>query len=302
MSTTLEKSSRARWLALGPTYVVIGIFMLIPLCIMIGISLMEQNVYGGVYPHFSSAAYQQVFFETDFDDNLVFDPSYLLIIGRSIALAGVATLTTVLIGFPVAYYIARQNERRRNLLIFLVTIPFWTNMLIRIFAWLLILGRGGIIDMPLRFLGVLGPDGSLGLLYTPFAIVLGLTYTFLPLMVLPIYASLEKLDFRLVEAAADLYSSKWQAIRHIVIPLTAPGIAAGAILVFIPAMGDFLVVDMLGGAKNLMLGTLVQFQFATARNWPFGAAIATILLLFVISNMMLYARFTRAEKKQGCES
>lgn len=301
MSTTLENSSRARWLALSPTYLIIGIFMLIPLGIMVGISFMEQNVYGGVYPNFTTAAYQQLAFETDFDDNLVFDPAYLWIISRSVLLAVIATTTTVLIGFPVAYYIARQNERRRNLLIFLVTIPFWTNMLIRIFAWLLILGRGGILDMPLRLLGILGPDGSLGLLYTPFAIVLGLTYTFLPLMVLPIYASLEKLDFRLVEAAADLYSSKWGAIRHVVLPLTAPGIAAGAILVFIPCMGDFLVVDMLGGAKNLMLGTLVQFQFATARNWPFGAAIAAIMLVFVICNMMLYARFTRA-KNHGDKS
>lgn len=299
MSIGFENNPRARWLALSPTYLIIGLFMMIPLCIMIGISFMEQNVYGGVHPNLSTAAYQQILFEVDFDDNLVFDPAYLMIIGRSILLAGIATLITVCIGFPVAYYIARQDERRRNLLIFLVTLPFWTNMLIRIFAWLLILGRGGIIDMPLRFLGLLGPDGSVGLLYTPTAVVIGLTYTYLPLMVLPIYASLEKLDFRLVEAAADLYSNKWGAIRHVVVPLTAPGIAAGAILVFIPCMGDFITVDMLGGAKNLMLGTLVQFQFSTARNWPFGAAVAAILLIFVICNMLLYAHFTRAEKRQG---
>ena len=299
MSTVFEKSARVRWLALSPTYLVVGFFMMIPLCIMIGISFMEQNVYGGVHPNLSFDAYQQLLFETDFDDNLAFDPAYLMIIGRSLLLAAIATSITVCIGFPVAYYIARQNERRRNLLIFLVTLPFWTNMLIRIFAWLLILGRGGIIDVPLRFVGILEPDGSLGLLYTPTAVVIGLTYTYLPLMVLPIYASLEKLDFRLVEAAADLYSNKWGAIRHVVIPLTAPGIAAGAILVFIPCMGDFITVDMLGGAKNLMLGTLVQFQFATARNWPFGSALAAILLLFVICNMLLYAHFTRAEKRQG---
>ncbi len=299
MSTAFEKSARTRWLALSPTYLIIGIFMMIPLCIMIGISFMEQNVYGGVHPNVSFAAYQQILFETDFDENLVFDPSYLVIIGRSLLLAGIATVVTVLVGFPVAYYIARQNERRRNLLIFLVTLPFWTNMLIRIFAWLLILGRGGVIDAPLRFLGVLDADGSLGLLYSPGAVVLGLTYTYLPLMVLPIYASLEKLDFRLVEAAADLYSNKWGAIRHVVIPLTGPGIAAGAILVFIPCMGDFITVDMLGGAKNLMLGTLVQFQFSTARNWPFGSAVAAILLIFVICNMLLYARFTRAERQRS---
>ncbi|KPU84518.1 ABC transporter permease [Marinosulfonomonas sp. PRT-SC04] len=299
MSSAFERSARVRWLALSPTYLVVGFFMMIPLCIMIGISFMEQNVYGGVHPNLSFDAYQQLLFKVDFDDNLAFDPAYLRIIGRSLLLAAIATSITVCVAFPVAYYIARQNERRRNLLIFLVTLPFWTNMLIRIFAWLLILGRGGIIDIPLRFLGILEPDGSLGLLYTPTAVVIGLTYTYLPLMVLPIYASMEKLDFRLVEAAADLYSNKWGAIRHVVIPLTAPGIAAGAILVFIPCMGDFITVDMLGGAKNLMLGTLVQFQFATARNWPFGSALAAILLLFVICNMLLYAHFNRVDKRQG---
>ncbi len=297
MSTAFEKSANKRWLALSPTYLVIAIFMALPLCIMIAISFMEQNVYGGVHQNLSFAAYQQILFELDFDENLVFDPSYLMIVGRSLLLALIATLVTVLIGFPVAYYIARQPEDRRNLLIFLVTLPFWTNLLIRTFAWLLILGRGGILDAPFRFLGILGPDGSLGLLYTPTAVVIGLTYTYLPLMVLPIYASMEKLDFRLVEAAADLYSNKWSAIRHVVVPLTAPGIAAGAILVFIPCMGNFVTVDLLGGAKNLMLGSLVHFQFATARNWPFGSAVAAILLLFVVANMMLYTRITRNEKQ-----
>ena len=297
MSGPFARSARNRWLALGPTYLVIAIFMAIPLCIMFVISFMEQNVYGGVHANFSFAAYQQILFERDFDDNLVFDPAYLFIIGRSILMAGIATLITAAVGFPVAYYIARQPERRRNLLIFLVTIPFWTNLLIRTFAWLLILGRGGILDTPLRFLGIFGPDESLGLLYTPTAVVLGLTYTYLPLMVLPIYASLEKLDFRLVEAAADLYSTKWSAIRHIVVPLTLPGIAAGAILVFIPCAGNFVTVDLLGGAKNLMLGSLVQFQFASARNWPFGSAISIILMLFVLSNMLLYARLSRSNQQ-----
>ena len=297
MSSAFEKSSQARWLALSPTYLVIAVFMAVPLCIMLVISFMEQNVYGGVHPNFTTAAYQQILFERDFDDKLQFDPSYLNIIFRSLLLAFVATLATVLVGFPVAYYIVRQPERRRNLLIFLITIPFWTNLLIRTFAWLLILGRGGILDAPFRFVGIFGPDDSLGLLYTPYAVILGLTYTYLPLMVLPIYASLEKLDFRLVEAAADLYANKWTAIRHVVVPLTLPGIAAGAILVFIPCVGNFITVDLLGGAKNLMLGSLVQFQFATARNWPFGSAIAIILLLFVVTNMMLYARINKPDSK-----
>jgi len=299
MSTAIETSARSRWLALTPAYLVIGVFMLIPLLIMVAISFMEQNVYGGVFRVFSTDAYSQFLFERDFDDNLVFNPAYLIIIGRSVLLASCATLLCVTIGFPVAWFIVRQPERVRNLLVFLITIPFWTNLLVRAYAWVIILGRGGVIDSPLQAFGLIGPGESLGLLYTNTAILIGLTYTYLPLMVLPIYASLEKLDFRLVEAATDLYANKWAAMRHVVLPLAAPGIAAGAILVFVPALGDFISPNLLGGAKRLMLGSLVQFQFATARNWPFGAAVAVILLLFVIANLMLYVRITRKSGKGG---
>ena len=299
MSAVFERDPRARWLALAPSWFVIGVFMVIPLAIMIAISFMEQNVYGGVYPRFSTAAYVQFLFERDFDDNLVFNPAYLIILARSLLLAALATALCITIGFPVAWFITRQPPPVRNLLVFLVTIPFWTNLLVRAYAWIIILGRGGVIDTPLHALGLMAPGESLGLLYTNGAILVGLTYTYLPLMVLPIYASLEKLDFRLVEAAADLYASKWQVMRHVVIPLAAPGIIAGAILVFIPALGDFISPDLLGGAKKLMLGSLVQFQFATARNWPFGAAVAVILLSFVIANMLLYLRLTRGARERG---
>ena len=176
---------------------------------------------------------------------------------------------------------------------FLITIPFWTNLLVRAYAWVIILGRGGVLDTPFLALGLIEPGGTLGLLYSNPAILIGLTYTYLPLMVLPIYSSLEKLDFRLVEAASDLYAGKYAAMRHVVLPLAAPGIVAGAILVFVPALGDFISPNLLGGAKRLMLGSLVQMQFSTARNWPFGAAVAVILLLFVVAAMALYLRLTR---------
>jgi spermidine/putrescine transport system permease protein len=296
MSSAFEKSAKARWLALSPSYFIIGIFMGVPLLIMVGISFLEQDTFGGVKPAFSYAAYRQLVLELDFFDNLVFDPAYLIIVWRSVYVAFLAMALTLFLGFPMAYNIARQPAHKRNLLIFLITIPLWTNLLIRIFAWLIILGHGGPLDIPFRYFD---PNFSLGLLYTPFAIILGLAYVYLPLMVLPIYASLEKLDFRLVEAASDLYSSKWSAIRHVVIPLSIPGIAAGCILVFVPALGDFIVVTLLGGAKNLMLGSLIQFQFQTARNWPFGAALSVVLLLFVIVSMWFYGRLNKGEDTGG---
>ena len=291
---------KQRWFSLMPAYAVIGIFMLLPLLIMVGISLMEQNVYGGVHKAFSPEAYLNILYERDLDDLLEFNPAYLIIIARSVILATLATLFCLLLGFPVAYYIASQPKRRRNLLIFLVTIPFWTNLLVRCFAWVIILGRGGVLDTPFVFLGII--DESFGLLYSSPAILIGLTYAYLPLMILPMYSSLEKMDSRLMEAAADLYSSSWETLRHIVIPLALPGIIAGSILVFIPALGDFISPDLLGGAKNLTLGSLVHFQFITARNWPFGAAVAVVLLLFVMVNMMLYvwvSRRNQLEKEHG---
>ncbi len=298
MSADLAQSSAGRWLAMGPALLVIGVFMLIPLGIMVVISFMEPNVYGGVHREFSTAAYVQFLYQRDFDDNLVFNPGYLLILGRSLGLAGLATVICFVAGFPVAWYIVRRPPHQRNVLIFLVTIPFWTNLLIRAYAWIIILGRDGVIDTPLRWLGLMGPEASNGILYTNWAILIGLVYTYLPLMILPIYASLERLDFRLFEAASDLYSNKWASMRHVVIPLALPGIFAGVILVFVPALGDFISAQLLGGSRRLMLGNLVQLQFSTGRNWPFGAAVAVILLLFVVASMAAYLRLNR---KTGLE-
>ena len=293
MTTGLAETPRSRWLALSPALLVIGFFMLLPLLIMVAISFMEPNVYGGVHHHVSTEAYVQFLFQRDFDDELVFNPGYLYILGRSLGLAGGATLICFAIGFPVAWFIVRRPPHQRNILIFLVTIPFWTNLLIRAYAWIIILGRDGVVDTPLRWLGLMGPEASISILYTNWAILIGLVYTYLPLMILPIYASLERLDFRLFEAASDLYASKWVSMRHVVIPLALPGILAGAMLVFVPALGDFISAQLLGGSRRLMLGNLMQLQFSTARNWPFGAAVAVILLAFVIASMLAYLRLNR---------
>ena len=295
MNNWLPKSATARrWLGLTPSYIMVGIFMLVPISIMAVYSFLEPNPYGGVLPEPSVAAYVKIFFEYDLEDNLVFNPGYLNIILRSFQLSIMATVICLIFGFPVAYYITLQPEHRRNIYIYLITIPFWTNLLIRTFAWIIILGRGGLIETPLLKLGII--EDSLKMMYTDGAIAIGLTYSYLPLMVLPIYASLEKLDFRLLEAASDLYASRWQVMTKVVIPLCKPGIIAGCILVFIPCIGAFIAPNLLGGGKKLMLGSLVQFQFASARNWPFGSAISMLLLSAVVVALVIYAR--SAKKKE----
>jgi spermidine/putrescine transport system permease protein len=289
MNVWMPKSAAGkRWLGLAPSYFVIGIFMLVPMVIMGVFSFLEPNPYGGVEPVGSVAAYVKLFFEYDLEDNLVFNPGYINIIFRSFQLSFVATVLCLLFGFPVAYYITLQPENRRNLYIYLITIPFWTNLLIRTFAWIIILGRGGVIETPLLAMGII--EKSLRMMYTDGAIAIGLTYSYLPLMVLPIYASLEKLDFRLLEAASDLYASRLEVMTRVVIPLCKPGIIAGCILVFIPCLGAFIAPNLLGGGKKLMLGSLVQFQFASARNWPFGAALSMLLLAAVVIVLIFYAR------------
>tara|TARA_B100001750_G_scaffold228022_1_gene222149 strand:- start:1654 stop:2562 length:909 start_codon:yes stop_codon:yes gene_type:complete len=292
-----ENKTQNRVLALLPLWIVIGIFMIGPLLVMAIVSLMESNVYGGVHLKFSLSGYRQILFDTNLFDEIEFNPAYIIIIGRSFILALAATFISLLIGFPAAYYIARQSDRTKNILIFLVTIPFWTNLLIRTFAWIIILGKGGVIESSFSFFGLLDPKDSLNLMYTNGAILIGLVYSYLPLMVLPIYASMEKMDVRLLEAATDLYSSRVQLIRKIILPLSMPGIIGGSILVFVPCLGAFIAPDLLGGGKKLLLGSLIQFQFSYARNWPFGAAMAMFLLALVIIVLIFNARMNKRHRE-----
>jgi spermidine/putrescine transport system permease protein len=209
-------------------------------------------------------------------------------------------MTTVLclaVGFPTALSMALQPEGRRNLLVFLVTIPFWTSLLVRNYSWILLLRTNGLVNDLLNAIGLV--DGPVVLMPSNFAIAVGLTYSFLPFMVLPIYASLEKLDFRLVEAAYDLGANRWAALKRVIIPLSLPGIVAGSVLVLIPCLGAFVTPELLGGGKSLMIGNLIQNQFGASRNWPFGAALAFTLLALVLVTMMLYLmRFKRQPELQ----
>ena len=292
-----ENKTQNRIFALLPLWVVIGIFMIGPLLVMAVVSLMESNVYGGVHFKFSLSGYRQILFDTNLFDEIEFNPAYLLIIARSFMLALAATFLSLLIGFPAAYFISRQSNKVKNILIFLVTIPFWTNLLIRTFAWIIILGKGGVIESSFNFFGLLDEESSLNLMYTNSAILIGLVYSYLPLMVLPIYASMEKMDLRLLEAATDLYSNRIELIRKIILPLSMPGIIGGSILVFVPCLGAFIAPDLLGGGKKLLLGSLIQFQFSYARNWPFGAAMAMFLLALVILVLIFNARLNRKHRE-----
>ena len=292
-----ENKTQNRIYSLLPLWIVVGIFMIGPLLVMAVVSLMESNVYGGVHFKFSLSGYRQILFDTNLFDEIEFNPAYLIIIGRSFMLALVATFISLLIGFPAAYFISRQSNRVKNILIFLVTIPFWTNLLIRTFAWIIILGKGGVIESSFNFFGLLDEESSLNLMYTNSAILIGLVYSYLPLMVLPIYASMEKMDLRLLEAATDLYSNRIELIRKIILPLSMPGIIGGSILVFVPCLGAFIAPDLLGGGKKLLLGSLIQFQFSYARNWPFGAAMAMFLLALVILVLIFNARLNRKHRE-----
>ncbi len=282
--------STTRALLLSPAMLVIGIFGIAPLFIILIYSFLKPGDFGGVTWDFSLDAYVQFLFERDlFDDTvLTFTTSYLEIFGRSLLLATYSTFACLLIGFPAAYYMATRPPSTRNLWVFLITIPFWSNLLVRTFSVMLIVRDEGIVNGALIWLGLI--DRPLAIIYTDFAIALGLLYSFLPFMVLPLYASLEKIDFRLVEAGFDLYANRFQVLRRIIIPLARPGIVAGCILVFIPGLGAYITPVMLGGGKNLMIGNLIALQFGSSRNWPFGSAAALILMAVVLIALMIYVR------------
>ena len=291
-----RRQARMRWSLVAPSLFIIGIFGIGPLLIMVLYSFLEPGTYGGVRWEFSTDAYVQFLFERDlFDDTqLVFTNSYLLIIGRSMLLALVTTVICLLLGYPTAYFMATRPPSQRNFWVFLITLPFWTNLLIRTYAMFVILRDDGIINNALMNIGII--TEPIPIMFTDYAICIGLLYAFLPLMVLPLYASLEKLDFRMVEAGFDLYASRGKVLRRIIVPLSKPGIVAGCILVFIPAIGAYVTPVLMGGGKQLMIGNMIAMQFGGARNWPFGAAAALILMVVVMIALLIYTRNSTREQ------
>lgn len=270
------------WALLAPMVFWLLAFVVIPAAILLVYSFCERDEIGGVVYTFTFRNYERVF-----------QPVYLQIFGRSIGYAALTTLLCVVIGYPVAYYIARVDESLRNKLLLLVMVPFWTSFLIRTYAWITILKQEGLLNGFVQ--GMALPFGPFNLLYTPTAVIIGLVYAYLPFMILPIYGSAEKLDNSLIEAAYDLGAGPVRAFSSVIVPLTMPGIAAGTLLVFVPAIGMFAVTDLMGGAKVLMIGNVIQNQFLQARDWPFGAALGVIfMLMFVVTYVILQRRGARS--------
>ena len=239
-----------------------------PFAIVLAYSLLTRGDIGGIAPPWTVESYARLI-----------DPLYLTILWRSFVMAGAATALCLLFAFPAALFISRATSRR-NLYLQLVMLPFWTSFLVRTYAWLFLLRDTGLINTVLQSLGI--THAPLPLLYNDGAVLLGLVYGYLPFMVLPIYSTLERLDPALVEAAADLGARPMTTVFRVIVPLSKPGIVAGSILVFIPCLGAYLTPDLLGGGRTVMVGNLVQNQFTTARDWPFGSALSLVLMAIVM--------------------
>jgi spermidine/putrescine transport system permease protein len=285
-----RRDIRNRWLLSAPALLIIFFAAAGPLFVMLLYSFMAKGDYGDVKLwQFSSEGWFSVFLQRDiFDDTLSINDAHLAIIWRSVKLSIATTLLTLAFGFPTAYFIATRPERSRGLWLFLITIPFWTNLLIRTYAMQEVIRNEGVINTTLMWLGVI--DRPIQMMYTDLGILFGMTYVYLPLMVLPLYASMDRLDFRLVEAGYDLYATRLKVLWRIIIPLVKPGIVAGSILVFIPSLGAYVTPRVLGGGKNMMIGNLIELQFGQGRNWPLGAALSLTLMAIVMVALLIYVR------------
>ena len=280
------------WL-LAPSVLTIAVFLLVPVALMAVYSVLTKDFRGGVVWEFSLAAYDQFFLDRGLfgDDPPTLNWAYVEIFWRSIWQAALATLLCLALGFPAAFFIATRPARWRGVWLLAITIPYWVNLLIRTVSLRFLLRDTGPVNEALMGMGL--TDAPIQMINTNLAVQLGLFYSYLPFMVLPIYAAVERYDFSLSEAAADLYSDRWTTLRLVVIPAVAPGVVAGCILVFVPSLGAFLAPDLLGGAKTFMIGSLIDEQFkGAAGDWPFGAACAMILLTTVLLALLVHARAT----------
>lgn len=274
-----------------PTWIAIGVFLVLPVALMAVYSFLTKEFRGGVDWQFSLAAYDQFLLNRGLfgDEPPVLEWTYISIFLRSIWQALLATVFCLLIGFPTAWFIATRPATSRGIWLFLITIPYWVNLLIRTVSLKFLIRDNGPLNEALIGIGLI--DSPLPLVNTNLAVQLGLFYSYLPFMVLPIYAAVERYNFALSEAAADLGASRWVTLREIVLPLMRPGIVAGCLLVFIPSLGAFLAPDLLGGAKTFMIGSLIDEQFkGSLGNWPFGAAVSMILMTLVMIALLVYAR------------
>lgn len=280
-----HKDHSKAW-TLGPVLIWMTALFLLPLVLVFAVSFFSRSTFGGIELPLTIANYIRFF-----------DPLYIKILWVSCSLAFVTTLCCLVLGYPFAYIIARTPARYRNILLLLIIVPFWTNSLIRTYAWIVLLRTEGVINTLLLQLGLIAKP--LSLMYNETAVLIGLIYTMLPFMVLPLYASIEKLDRSLLEGAGDLGAKPWQTFGKVTLPLTAPGILAGSLLVFIPSLGLFFIPDLMGGSKTVLIGNLIKNQFLTARDWPFGSASSIILMALTLLFITAYIMITK--DKQGKE-
>lgn len=290
----IRTSARSGWLLSLPSLVILTFAAVGPLFIMLAYSFLKSGQYGNVEWQFSTDGWVGTVFTRDvFDETLKVADAHVTIFWRSVKLSLLTTLLTLAVGFPTAWFIATRSPRARALWLFLITIPFWTNLLIRTFAIAEIIRNEGILNTLLMKLGLI--ETPIQIFYTDTAVLIGMAYVYLPLMVLPLFASIDRFDMRLLEAGYDLYASRWRALTRIIVPVVKPGIVAGSILVFIPSLGAYVTPRVLGGGKNMMIGNFIELQFGQGRNWPLGAALSVILLVIVAAALLFYVRAINRE-------
>lgn len=259
-------------------------FLTVPLIIVMVMGFLTRGAYGQVEYNFNTENYTKLL-----------NPVYIKILINSLKISFLATAMCLITGYPFAYFITKPPKRYRSLLFMLIIIPFWTNSLIRTYAWIVLLRTTGIINSYLLKLGLI--SAPIQMLYTDGAVLFGLVYTLFPFMVLPLYASIDSVDKSYIEAASDLGATPWRTFWKITIPLTMPGIIAGCILVFIPTLGLFFIPDLMGGSKVMLISNLIKNQFLTARDWPFGSAISIVIIVITFILIGLYIRLSGGSKK-----
>jgi spermidine/putrescine transport system permease protein len=302
MSTGEERAKRKEvrngWLLSAPALAILAFAAAGPLLIVLVYSFLTPGKYGNVVWEFSTDAWVSLLFTRDiFDGTYSLADAHLTIFWRSVKLSLITTLFTFAVGFPTAWFIATRQARARAFLLFLITIPFWTNLLIRTFAINQIIRNEGLLNTFLLYLGVI--DEPLQIIYSDVAVFIGMTYVYLPLMVLPLFAAIDRFDMALLEAAYDLYASRWQVLRRVILPIVKPGIIAGSILVFIPSLGAYVTPRILGGGRNMMIGNFIELQFGQGRNWPLGAALSMTLLVIVALALVVYVRVANRDSAHG---
>ncbi|MEW6030557.1 MAG: ABC transporter permease [Chloroflexota bacterium] len=290
-----ENRSAQGTLLVTPTLIFMVGLLIIPLLLTLVVSFGSRDADGGVVYGFSFHNYLRLLgYSTDCPEgqSVCFNPLYMDILGRSVTLAFQTTVLVILLAYPLAYFVARAHPKRRNTFLFLVLVPLWTNFVIRVYAWMMLLRKEGVINIVLGWIaGLFGlPFQPLEMLYTPGAVLVGMVYEFLPFMILPIFTSLEKIEIPLYEAAADLGANPIRTFLRVTLPLSMPGVVAGTILVFIPVMGTFIVSDLLGGRQVILVGNLIQNQFLSARDPTFGSAASLILMAMTLVVTYFYTR------------